>query len=42
MLRDKLFTPGELLRQNQLAPDRQAIRDVRDDRQLKLFEMNGS
>jgi len=41
MLRDKLFTPGELLRQNQLAPDRQAIKDVRDDRQLKLFEMNG-
>jgi predicted ATPase len=41
MLRDKLFTPGELLRQKQLAPDRATVSDVRNDQQLKLFEMNG-
>jgi predicted ATPase len=42
-LRDKLFTPGELLRQNQLAPDTAAIMDVREERQLNLFEIgNGS
>lgn len=41
MLRNKLFTPGELLRQQQLAPDRATISDVRNDQQLKLFEMNG-
>ena len=40
VLRDKLFTPGELLRQNQLAPDSNAISDVRDERQLNLFEIN--
>lgn len=38
MLHDKLFTPGELLRQNQLAPDGGALCDVDNDRQLKLFE----
>lgn len=41
MLRDKLFTPGELLRQNQVAADPEAIQEVKDDRQLKLFEFNG-
>ena len=41
VLRDKLFTPGELLRQNQLAPDSESISDVSDERQLKLFEKNG-
>lgn len=41
MLRKKLFVPGELLRQRQLAPENDAIRDVRNDRQLQLFEMNG-
>lgn len=41
VLRDKLFTPGELLRQNQLAPDRNAMIDVGDERQLKLFDANG-
>jgi predicted ATPase len=41
MLRDKLFTPGELLRQNQLTPTREAINDVLHERQLKLFEPNG-
>lgn len=40
-LRDKLFTPGELLRQNQLAPDAKSVRDVSDERQLKLFEKGG-
>lgn len=41
MLRDKLFTPGELLRQGQLSPHPASIRDVRDEKQLKLFNMNG-
>ena len=41
VLRDKLFTPGELLRQNQLAPDGRALSDVSHERQLNLFEMNG-
>ncbi len=38
VLRDKLFTPGELLRQNQLAPDSKTLTDVRHERQLDLFE----
>ena len=42
MLREKLFTPGELLRQNQLAPDPAALADVGSERQLKLFEFNGN
>jgi predicted ATPase len=37
-LRDKLFTPGELLRQNQLAPDPEQIVAVRNERQLNLFD----
>jgi predicted ATPase len=41
VLRDKLFTPGELLRQNQLAPDQNAKSDVRNEQQLGLFEVNG-
>ncbi len=41
VLRDKLFTPGELLRQNQLTPDHATIYDVNDDRQLQLFDYNG-
>lgn len=41
MLRDRLFTPGELLRQNQLAPDPGALMDTNSERQLKLFEFNG-
>ncbi len=41
VLRDRLFTPGELLRQNQLAPDEDAINDVAHERQLGMFEMNG-
>lgn len=42
VLRDKLFTPGELLRLGQLSVDPKAVKDVQSDRQLKLFEMNGS
>lgn len=41
MLRNKLFTPGELLRQNQIAADPTALNDTRDDRQLNLFNFNG-
>jgi predicted ATPase len=37
VLHDRLFTPGELLRQNQLTPDETALSDVDDDRQLQLF-----
>lgn len=38
ILRQKLFTPGELLRQNQLAPDPKVLADVKKERQLMLFE----
>lgn len=41
VLRKQLFTPGELLRQNQLAPDEQSVVDVADERQLNLFEISG-
>jgi predicted ATPase len=41
VLNDKLFTSGELLRQNQLAPDKDTISDVSNERQLGLFEVNG-
>lgn len=39
VLRDRLFTAGELLRLNQLAPDESALQDVTDERQLNLFEL---
>jgi predicted ATPase len=39
VLRDRLFTPGELLRQNQLSPTPESFEEVQDERQLKLFEM---
>jgi predicted ATPase len=39
VLKDRLFTPGELLRQNQLAPDPVALAEMESDRQLKLFEV---
>ena len=42
MLLEKLFTPGELLRQNQLAPDPAALVDVDSDRQLGLFDYHSS
>jgi predicted ATPase len=38
VLKDQLFTAGELLRQNQLAPDLSALDD---ERQLAFFEVNG-
>lgn len=41
VLRDNLFTPGELLRQNQLAPAKDTLSDVKDERQLGLFELSG-
>jgi predicted ATPase len=41
-LRDKLFTPGELLRQNQLSPDPEKIVEVKNERQLNLFEYSDS
>jgi predicted ATPase len=41
VLRNRLFTPGELLRQNQLAPDEAQLLDNADDRTLNLFEYNG-
>jgi hypothetical protein len=37
-LREKLFTPGELLRQNQLSPTPEAFNEVQDEKQLHLFE----
>jgi predicted ATPase len=39
VLRDKLFTPGELLRQNQISPTPESFDEVQDERQLKLFDM---
>jgi predicted ATPase len=40
LLRQRLFTPGELLRQNQLAPDSaKALTDVQRESQLNLFEL---
>jgi len=39
LLRDRLFTAGELLHQNQLAPDPAALAEMGTDRQLPLFEL---
>ena len=39
VLKQKLFTPGELLRQNQLAPDPAAIAAMEKDRQLDMFQL---
>lgn len=41
VLKQNLFTAGELLRQNQIAPDPSSLLDVGSERQLKLFELNG-
>jgi predicted ATPase len=41
VLRQRLFTPGELLRQNQLAPDAHALADVNSELQLALFDLSG-
>lgn len=40
-LREQLFTPGELLRQNQIRADEAAFAAQVDDRQLRLFDFNG-
>lgn len=42
VLRKKLFTPGELLRLNQLAPDPQSVTDVNDEGQLDFFDSKGA
>lgn len=39
MLRDRLFTAGELLRQNQISGDLSAVDHVERDSQLHLFEL---
>ena len=36
VLRERLYTPGELLKLNQLAPDRSCLPDP-EGRQLRLF-----
>jgi predicted ATPase len=41
VLREKLFTPGELLRQNQLSPAPESFGEISDERQLKLFDRAG-
>jgi predicted ATPase len=42
MMRRKLFTAGELLRQSQLAPAEDVLSDVRHERQLNIFDTNGA
>ncbi|MEW6303096.1 MAG: AAA family ATPase [Verrucomicrobiota bacterium] len=39
ILRDKLFTAGELLRQNQISPTPESFNEVQDERQLRLFDI---
>ncbi len=39
VLKERLFTPGELLRQNQISPDPTASEFGQGDRQLPLFEL---
>ena len=41
MLRERLFTAGELLRQNQLSPDPEQTHADVDERQMGLFELGG-
>lgn len=38
VLKERLFTAGELLRQNQLTPDPQALKTIANEQQLALFE----
>jgi predicted ATPase len=38
ILRKRLFTPGEMLRQNQLGVDPNVLASVQDERQMRLFE----
>jgi predicted ATPase len=39
VMRERLFTAGELLRQNQLSPDTSSVFDTRHEHQLDLFEL---
>jgi predicted ATPase len=41
VLKDQLFTAGELLRQNQLVPDSNSMSVLADERQAELFEIDG-
>jgi predicted ATPase len=41
MMRRKLFTAGELLRQDQLAPVETVLSDVRSEKQLNIFDQDG-
>jgi predicted ATPase len=41
-VRQKLFTPGELLRLNQLTPDLTKVLDIKHERQLHLFDFPDS
>jgi len=41
MIRQRLFTAGELLRQNQLAPAANVLADVRYERELDMFDVDG-
>jgi predicted ATPase len=38
VLKEKLFTPGELLRQNQLTPNPESFEEIQDEHQLRLFD----
>lgn len=40
VLRERLFTPGELLRQNQIAPAPEAVAEARSECQSELFEFS--
>ena len=41
MIHQRLFTAGELLRQNQLAPAATVLADVRHERELDMFDVDG-
>ena len=40
VLKEKLFTPGELLRLDQMVPDSEALAEVGDGHQLTMFELD--
>ena len=42
MMKERLFTPGELLRQSQLTPADATLSDVRKERQLAMFDKEGA
>lgn len=39
MLRERLFTPGELLRQNQISPNKKQLREAEKSSQLNFFSV---